>query len=846
MERTHNAEAVASFVLLTLLCALGFDHNMTGPSTELETQKEESAVDNDWFMLQRVYPFDDVDPRKYEAARATFAAMASLSPSMSTPWQSVGPSNIGGRITSLALHPTNESIIYAGAAAGGLWKSTDGGGTWNPVFNESPSIGSLILDPVDPNTIYVGTGEANPGGVAIYPGNGVWRSIDAGTTWSHLGLINTGHIGKLAIHQSAPNRVFAAALGRYRSRTNERGIYRSTDAGATWQQVLFINDTTGACDVLIDPADPAHIYAALWNRYRPITYSIISGIQSGLFVSTDAGDSWNQVTNGFPGNDPTLGRTSLAVSPSSPNIVYALTTQSASIRGVYKTTDSGISWTQVASAGAFGSEGQVWYNNILAVQPTNPDVVLAGMTNMYRSTNGGISWSNVTGSMHVDHHAILFSSSSPSRVAVGNDGGVFLSTNTGTSWTKSLNLPVSQFYAGTIDFSNPQRYYGGMQDNGTARTLTGSVNDWSGIYGGDGFYVLVDPTNPNRIYAESQNGGLGYSTNGGGSFQNGRTGISSSDRKNWNTPIAMDLSNTLTLYTGTHRVYQTTNGMASWAAISGDLTRGQNGRIGTITTIDVARTDPNVVYVGTDDGKVSVTTNGGNNWIDVTGPLPQRWVTRVSIDPDSANVVYVTHSGYLEDSFPAHIHRSDDYGQTWINIGSTLPDIPLNDVLIDPITRPNLYVATDAGVIYSTDLGNTWNILGTDHPFVPVHDLTLHGPSRTLLASTHGRSAYIIDLTGVTSIASSQWLPAEFVLNQNYPNPFNPKTTISFALSKATDISLVIYDAVGSQVEELLKGSLRSGAHEVSWDASGLSSGIYFYKLETDGERQVRKMVLLK
>ena len=819
-------------------------------------ENEADAIDNDWFMLQRVYPHNDVDPALYENARQSLRERTlSKSGSAAAQWKSIGPSNVGGRITSLILHPTNPKIIYAGAATGGVWKSTDGGVTWTNIFNGSASIGSLILSPANPEIVYVGTGEGNPGGVAIYPGNGIWRSTNGGQSWTNLGLTNTGQIGKLAIHPASPNRIFAAALGRYRSRTQDRGVYRSVDSGATWQRVLFLNDTTGSCEVLIDPSNQNRIYAAMWNRYRPLTYSIIGGVNSGLWISTDAGDTWAQATNGFPLNDANLGRVSLAIAPSQPSIVYALASDGIGVRGVYRSTDSGNSWAQVMTGTPFSGESQVWYNNFIAVHPTNPNMIFAGMTEMYRSTDGGATWSDVTSTMHVDHHAILFDPNTPTNMIIGNDGGVFLSTNTGASWIKSFHLPISQFYAGTVDFSNPQRTLGGLQDNGTPRTLTGSDSDWTSIFGGDGFYALVDPKNPNRVYAESQNGGLGYSTNGGSSFFGGTNGISSSDRKNWCTPIAMDQNNTLTLYTGTHRIYRTKNGMQSWTAISGDLTRGANGRIGTITTIDVARTDSNVVYVGTDDGKLSVTTNGGTTWGNVTGTLPVRWVTRVTIDPDSSNVAYVTQSGYLEDVFSSHINKTTNFGETWTSAGGDLPNIPLNDIIIDQVYRGNLYVATDVGVMVSSNAGKNWNALGTGMPEVPVHDLAIHSPARKLFAFTHGRSAYSFDLTSLTSVNNTgSSTPKSFVLEQNYPNPFNPTTNLRFTIADLRFVTLKIFDAAGREIAMLVDEEMDAGIHAVQWNASAYASGIYFYTLHTRQKEggqagsfaETKKMLLLK
>ena len=813
-----------------------------------ERQEEAAAVDNDWFMLQRVYPHDDINPALYENARQNFRrSLLRKTVASAVPWVSIGPTNIGGRITAVALDPTNSAIIYAGAAGGGIWKSIDGGLSWKNIFSESSSIGSLVLSPANPQVVYVGTGEGNPGGVAIYPGNGIWRSTDGGQTWTNLGLADAGQIGKLAIDPSSPNKMFAAVLGRYRSRTQMRGIYRSLDSGLTWSRVLFLTDTTGACDVVIDPANPNRILAAMWDRYRPLTYSIVNGPNSSLWSSSDGGDHWTKVTSGFPNNDINLGRVSLASSPSQSGLVFALASNGVSVYGIYKSTDSGTDWTQVAPGDRFNSESQVWYNNVIAVHPTNPSILFAGMTEMYESTNGGSTWNDVTSDMHVDHHAIEFDFNTPNRIVVGNDGGVFLSANTGVPWIKSYHLPITQFYAGTIDYSNPQRYFGGTQDNGTPGTFTGSDSDWVDIFGGDGFYVLVDPNNSNRVYAEYQYGGLGYSTDGGASFYDGTVGINLSDRKNWETPIAMDPTTTTTLYTGTHHLYRTTNGMQSWSLISGDLTRGFNGRIGTITTIDVARTDPKVIYVGTDDAKVSVTTDGGKSWTDVTGTLPLRWVTRVTVDPDSANVAYVTNSGYLEDNFSSHLNKTTDFGKSWVSIGAGLPAVPLNDIVVDPRYRGYLYVATDLGVEYSSDAGATWNSLGTGLPEVPVHDLALHTPTNKLFAFTHGRSAYAVDLSSITSVNSVRGVVArEFRLDQNYPNPFNPATSLRFTIPNEQFVTLKIYDVAGREVSTLVKKDMQPGSYTVQWDGTGKASGVYLSVLSSGNSVQIKKMLLIK
>ncbi|MBM4166180.1 MAG: T9SS type A sorting domain-containing protein [Ignavibacteria bacterium] len=792
--------------------------------------KEQENLDNDWFITQRSFPREDIPFQVLENAKSEMNTRFA-NKKTSGMWTLAGPTNIGGRITSLIIHPTNENIFFAGSASGGVWKTTDNGNTWTNIFNEHFSIGALSFDPTNPNCIYVGTGEANPAGVATYPGNGVWKTTNGGETWANIGLESTGHIGKIVVNPNYPQEIFVAALGLYRGKTQERGVFKSSNGGANWNRVLFLNDTTGATDIVFHPMNSSRMFAAMWTRYRTPRYSVISGVASGLFLSTNGGENWTQVTAGFPNNDENLGRISLAISSSNPNTIFALVADGVNVKGVYKSTNGGNDWHQV-NDGAEMFESQVWYNNIIVVHPTNANVVWLGMTSFYKSTNGGTSFSDILSfDVHVDQHAMEYAPSNPNKIVLGNDGGIFVSTNGGTSWNKSLNLPITQFYAGTIDFQFSNKLLGGTQDNGTLRTSNSTHSSWSEIYGGDGFYCLVDPTDSNFVYAEYQNGGLGFSTDGGNSFEDGTNGIGANDRFNWSTPIAMDLQHPKTLYVGTQRVYRTKDNMQNWTAISGDLTYGNGGRVGTISTIDVSQTDSNVIYVGTDDSRVWVTTNGGTNWVNIDDSLPNRWATRVSVDPESANIAYVTLSGFNVYDFGGHIFRTTNFGATWSNIGESLPDIPINDVIVDEQNRSHLYIATDLNVMFTTNVGETWNILGENFPDVSVHDLTLHSPTRKLVAFTHGRSAFSYNIImGAQEISNN--IPSAVSLSQNYPNPFNPKTTIGFSMLAISNVTLKVFDILGREMATLLNNETKeAGKHEVEFDASALTSGMYVYRI---------------
>ncbi|HWN82908.1 MAG TPA: hypothetical protein VNM87_12480, partial [Candidatus Udaeobacter sp.] len=510
-------------------------------------------------------------------------------------WDPVGPINIGGRIADLAVHPFDPLTLYVGSAEGGVLKTTDGGISWIPTFDdlETLSIGDLAVDPNDGDIVYAGTGEPNNGGGSVtYGGLGVYKTTNGGATWTNIGLSDTRYIGRVVIDPTNTQRIFVAAMGALFSTNPERGIYRSTDAGQSWQHVLSVTDSTGAIDLVIDRAQPNRIYAATWERIRHPHTRRYGGPTSAVYRSTDGGTSWSILGGGLPSPAAVNGRIGLAIGNSNPNILYAIyADQIGNFAGVYKSTNGGDTWVRTndgALAGAYASYGW-WFGNI-RVDPVNPDRVFVVGFNVYRSTNGGASWSQIGANMHVDHHAFEYvANATGMQIFEGNDGGLYRSSDGGNSWSEILNLPITQFYTVAVDHQLPHRRYGGTQDNGTNRTLSGGVNDWAEIYGGDGFYVNVDPTNNNFIYAESQYGGLGRSTNGGATFAGATTGISGSDRFNWSSPVVLDPSNPQTLYFGANRLYRSTNRAVSWTAISNDLSDGNSGSggvvFGTITTI---------------------------------------------------------------------------------------------------------------------------------------------------------------------------------------------------------------------------------------------------------------------
>ena len=832
--------------------------------SEPEINIDKKFYPSDWFYMQRAYPNKDIPMEKYFKAIQDKERMISKNSLLAdAEWYPVGPSNIGGRITALDYDPVN-NLLYAGAAAGGVFKSTDAGNTWVPKtdFFPSLSVGALVIDPMNPGIIYCGTGEANIS-TDSYAGFGMLKSIDYGETWSTSGLEDSRHIAEIEIHPLNTNIIYTAVSGGLYSKSEDRGIYKSTDAGASWNRVLFLNDSTSAIDVAVDPGELNIVYAAMWERLRGPTFRKAAGINSGIYKSTDGGTTWNQLLSGLPSPNPIIGRISIAVAPSNPNYIYALYKQSSSPNGsdnvfhsFYKSTDKGNNWTQMPPGilpGEFSSFG--WYFGVLEVDPNNPDLVYCADIDLFKSINGGSSWQNITFSysgsfdeQHPDQHALWIDPSNPNALIVGNDGGIFNTTVGANPWTKSYDLPIAQFYASEIDYLQPQIKLGGTQDNGTLKS-DGTINNWDFIYGGDGFHTKVDYTNSNIIYAESQFGGIGRSTNGGQNFNYIANGIDFT-RTNWSTPYVLDVLDPMILYFGTYKLHKTTNRGSSWTEISPDLTRGPNGRLGTITCVSSAVESDNVtrvIYVGTDDAKLSVSTNSGTDWLDRTGILPQRYITDVLANVNDPATAYVTLSGYNLDETNPHVFGTTDYGMNWTDISNNLPDIPVNSIIIDYNDDSTLYIGTDAGVFYTTNLGSEWSVLGNGLPNSPVFDINYHQPTQKLVAGTHGRSLFEIDLTGLTDVnQNADVIVNNCTLYQNYPNPFNPSTTITFTIAQKEFVTMKIYDVLGNEVVILLDEEKPAGSHTVEFDASKLASGTYFYKLQVGNNIQARKMLLLK
>lgn len=727
---------------------------------------------SEWFIQQRAYPGTRIPPQARSKALA-YLRQAVASRQMAT-WPPAGveikghqssligpaplnnPNNIfyngtganAGRLSTIAIHPTDPNIVYLGAAQGGVWKSTDAGQTWTPLTDSQCSLamGWIAIDPVNPNIIYAGTGEQHFSGDSYY-GCGVLRSSDAGATWTQLGAsvfdTATGgaRISRVVINpatagSTATTTVFAASTF---------GLYKSLDSGGTWALKLAGIVT----DVLIHPTNPQIMYAAVG--------AIFGSAANGIYRSTDGGENWTKLTNGLPAAD--VGRINLAIAPSNPQILYAAIQDSfngsladGALLGIWSTADGGASWTQLTATNAscsLGSSHQCWYDMAIAVDPTNPNTVYFGGIWLYKSTNAGATFADISQGVdgryiHVDQHVLVFDSLQ--RLYVGNDGGIWRTVDGGATWTNlNGNLAVNQFYPGVaLHPSNASVALGGMQDTGTAKYAGTAV--WNMVVGGDGVVAAFDRNIPDsRWYASWQYLGLLRTDNNGASFTSIDGGIEKTGVL-FIAQFAMDPNNSDVLIAGTNNVWRTTNRGASWTSNSPDFSQG-------IFVLAFAPSESSTYYVGTAAGEVSVTRNTGSTWTNVSAGLPIRFISDIAVGSTDPQEVYVTVSGFGS----GHVFRSTNAGASWTDISGNLPDIPVNTITLLPgTTVPILYVGTDLGVFRSTNGGTTWALL-SGLPNVAFGDLAFNRTTALLLAASHGRSVWRLGIQSFADVPVSDW-----------------------------------------------------------------------------------------
>jgi photosystem II stability/assembly factor-like uncharacterized protein len=765
-------------------------------------------------------------------------------------FRNVGPEVQGGRVVDIAAPANHPDSLVVAFASGGLWRTDDRGGAWTPLFDDQPTltVGAFALADPDGKTIYVGTGESNSSRTS-YAGAGMFKTTDGGKTWQPIGLDDSHHIGRVLVDPRDPATVYVAAVGHLYTENPERGVFVTRDGGRTWTKTLFVNDRTGAIDLAQDLKNPDTLYAAMWERARTAADFLESGPGSGIFKSTDSGRTWKRLAGGVPAG-ATVGRIGLSIAASRPQTVYAVldnqvrrpesevfdeeappgevtprrlkkidadgfaTLDDAALgrflrrydfpkalkparlkkdvkagritvadlvayvqdanaelfqseivsTEVYRSDDGGATWKRTHEGRiekVFHSYG--YYFGRIAVDPTDPERVYIQGVPMLTSTDGGKTWKGIGGrGVHGDYHAIYIDPKAPQRIAIGNDGGVNVSYDYGETWTKLNNLPVGQFTILAVDGADPYNIIGGLQDNGVMRgpsTYRYGKTDpqaWKQIYGGDGSCVAVDPKDPNVVYAALQFGiaaRLNVKTGERASIRP-RPDLSAKKKEkplryNWIAPFIVSPHSRDILYFGSNKLYRSFDRGDTWTAISEDLTSNpEQGNVpyGTITTISESPKKFGVLYAGTDEGKVWGTRDGGAVWTDLSrGLAKDRWVTRVLASSFDEGTVYVTQSGYRNDEFAPYVFRSTDYGKTWQPLAAGLPAEPVNVIREDPRARHLLYLGTDSGVFVSLDRGTSWTPMTGGLPRVAVQDLVVEPKSGDLVVGTHGRSVFVAE-----------------------------------------------------------------------------------------------------
>lgn len=696
--------------------------------------------------------------------------------------RAIGPAGTSGRVAAIAVSPIDERIIWVGSATGGLWVSRDGGIVWEPVMDELPvnSIGAVAVAPTAPHVIWVGTGEANARN-SMGVGRGVWKSIDGGDTWTHVGLARTEHIEAIVPHPTDPDVAWLSAMGPAWSDGDQRGIFRTTDGGASWENVLYVDEGTGGFELVMDPSNPRHLLASTWEFRRQPWFMNSGGEGSGLWTTWDGGDTWTRLTeeDGLPAGP--LGRIGLAFATNDPSVAYALVEAGRS--ALLRSDDGGETWRSVNAEP--GVNERAFYYSRVYVDPTNENRVYRVSGDLAMSEDGGRSFTSIASfqAVHVDHHA-FWAAPDGKTVITGNDGGVYVSHNRGGTWRFVENLPLSQFYHLSVDNEVPFNVYGGLQDNGSWRgpsqvwetpSFSGSNvqnRHWRTIGFGDGFAALVDPTDANLGYSMSQGGNLQRFDLATGAWNNIRPTPPSDDvelRFNWNAGIALDPFDPNVIYYGSQFLHMSPDRGSTWQTISPDLTtndpekqrQAESGGLTidvstaenhtTILTIAPSPVERGVIWVGTDDGNVQITRTGGGDWENVISRIDDvpdnTWVPHIEASKHHGGTAYVVFDGHRTGDWTPYVYRTEDYGRSWDELSPDQIDGYVHVIEEDPVDPDLLFLGTEFGLYFSLDTGESWQKFthgGYPHG-APTRALVVHPRDHDLAIGTHGRGAWIVD-----------------------------------------------------------------------------------------------------
>jgi photosystem II stability/assembly factor-like uncharacterized protein len=813
---------------------------------ENEKESKELLEPADWAFLQKSYPnFGGNDVLKqYEYAIKIAKEQMNQSrgiESWTQPWRLEGPTNTGGRFNCLAIHPTNENIIYAGTASGGVFKTIDGGANWLPIFDQNPflSIGTIVFDPTNANTIYVGTGDPQISG---YPfvGDGIYKSTDAGQTWTNIGMSQGRIITKILINPNNTNIIYAAAMGLPFVKDNNRGLYKTTNGGQTWTQVLFVSDQAGIIDMVMDPTNPNIVYAASWDRIRNMQESIVSGPNGKIWKTTDAGQTWNTAMNGFPTGN--LCRIGLAISQQNPNVLYATyATTALEFGGLLKTVDGGANWLDMAAVGldpTFQSNF-AWYFGKIGISPTNDNHIwMLGVT-LYKSFDGGSNFTDADANynLHADKHDLEYDKNG--KIWLATDGGLYtLADANNDNWQDADLIPNNQFYRVALNPNDPAQYYGGVQDNGCNGGSYLAPSSWIKYGYGDGFQMRFEPNSP-AYYVESQNLGLAYN-DGMGNFYQHTNGIDGADRRSWDAPFTLSAFNYKRQYTGTYRVYRNTKGggmQVQWDTLSSDLTDGIIffDRAHVISWVEESPVDSQVIYACTSDANVHVTKNDGLSWQNITtSNLPDYYATSIHPSTKSAGTAWLTFSGYRWNDNTSHIYKTTDFGLSWVAIASNLPPFAINDVAIYSQNENVLFVATDGGIYGTVNGGLNWERVG-DMPILAVYDVEIDEVNNRIVAGTFARSLQTYDLNEILLNVKNTDIVIFSALSV-FPNPAIDKVYFKITeASRFVPTEMQVFDMKGNVI---LRDCFQPELNVSEW-----SSGIYTLQVKAGNKIWAGKIV---
>jgi photosystem II stability/assembly factor-like uncharacterized protein len=783
--------------------------------------------------------------------------------------RTIGPAVMSGRIAALDVVPGDRLTMYVGAAGGGVWKSIDGGLRFKPVFDRhTQSIGAVTVDPSNPKAVWVGTGESWVRN-SVSVGDGVYRSTDAGDNWTHLGLAQTERIARILVHPKDGNTVYVCALGPLFNDHEDRGVYRTKDAGKTWEKVLFVAPNTGCADLAMDPSDPSILYAGMWQVRRTPSFFTSGGPGSGLHKSTDGGTTWVRLTTDLPAGD--LGRIAVAVSPADPKVVYAVVESQRT--ALFRSGNRGESWTEMNSSSMVSQ--RPFYFSLVVADPKVADRVYKPGLQATVSDDGGKTWGvlgagGVFGpSYHSDVHALWVNPGNTDQLVMGTDGGVYTSADRGATWRFVESLPVGQFYHVSYDMKWPYNVYGGLQDNSTwfgPSRRTGGVGGrhWQSLSPGDGFWSFVDPRDEDVVYDEIQGGNL---------FRTRKSTLERKDirpspqagepryRFNWNTPIHLSRANPGTMYYGAQFLFRTRDMGDSWERISDDLTTNDPARQrqdesggltldnstaennATIFAISESPKNPRIIWVGTDDGHIQVTRDDGKTWTNVVknvrGVPPTTWVSSIEAGHFDEGTAYATFDGHMDGDMKPYVHRTRDFGATWEALAPGDLRGYAHVVKEDPVNPNLLFAGTESGLFVSIDGGQRWAQFTAGLPNVAVRDLAIHPRDHDLIVATHGRGIYIVDditpmrkldtttlnqdVAFLESRPSTMVIPV-FEFGFNGDGEFMGESpaevaSITYYLKRRHmfgDLKLEIYDSANTLITTI-SGGKRRGINRVDW-----------------------------